>query len=75
MLELYQIAERDSVEVSFYAILDRTEERNDINTLVWNFPVYVFTTGDLSFYATVVVKEGMDKYHCHWYKLKISEWQ
>jgi hypothetical protein len=32
-------------------------------------------TGDLAFCATVAGKEGMDKAHCHWCKLKSAEWQ
>jgi hypothetical protein len=38
-------------------------------------PIRVFITGDLAFYATVAGKEGMDKAHCHWCKLKSAKWQ
>ena len=40
-----------------------------------NVPICVFITGDLAFYETLVGKEGMDKAHCHWYKLKSAKWQ
>jgi hypothetical protein len=40
-----------------------------------NFPICVFITRDLAFYATVVGKEGMDKAHCHWCKLSSAQWQ
>lgn len=59
----------------FYAILDRTERLCPIDTLELNVPIRVFITGDLAFYATVLGKEGMDKAHCIWCKLKRAEWQ
>ena len=68
-------AEGNANEVSFYAILDPTEQPNVNATLVLNVPIRIFITGDLAFYATVLGKEGMDKAHCLWCKLKRSEWQ
>jgi hypothetical protein len=62
-------------ELSFYAILDRTGQRDVNDTLVLNVPIRVFITGGLAFHATVVGKEGMDKAHCHWCKLRSAEWQ
>jgi hypothetical protein len=80
-LAVYQRAEVDAGqeaegELSFYAILDRTGQQDVNNTLVFlNVPIRVFVTGDLAFYATAAGKEGMDKAHCIWCKLKRSEWQ
>jgi hypothetical protein len=63
-------------ELSFCAILQRTGQRDIANdTLVLNVPIHVFISGDLAFHATVVGKEGMDKAHCHWCKLRSAEWQ
>jgi hypothetical protein len=59
----------------FYAILDRTNRVRIDDTLELSVPIQVFVTGDLAFYATVLGKEGMDKAHCIWCKLKRSEWQ
>jgi hypothetical protein len=52
---------------TLYAILDRT--------LKLNVPIHVFITGDLSLYTAIMRKEGMDKAHCHWCKLRSSQWQ
>ena len=60
---------------TLYAILDRTGQLGDEDTLVLNVPISVFITGDLAFSATVVGKEGMDKAHCHWCKLPSAQWQ
>jgi hypothetical protein len=38
-------------------------------------PIRVFMTGDLAFHATILGKEGVDKAHCMWCKLKKAEWQ
>jgi hypothetical protein len=62
-------------ELSFYAILDRTGQQDVNDTLVLNVPIRVFATGDLAFCTTAAGKEGMDKAHCIWCKLKRSEWQ
>jgi hypothetical protein len=58
---------------TFCAILDRTPQLSDDDTLVLNAPICVFITGDLAFYATVVGiyatmvgKDDMDKAHCYW---------
>jgi hypothetical protein len=70
--------ETDDAELvtsTFYAILDRTGPLGDDDTLVLNVPSRVFVTGDLPFYAAVVGKEGMDKAHCHWCKLRSVQWQ
>jgi hypothetical protein len=56
-------------------LMDRTGQRDVNDTLVLNVPIGVFITGDLAFYATVAGKEGMDKAHCHWCKLKSVECQ
>jgi hypothetical protein len=55
--------------------LDGTYQLCDEDTLVSNVSIRVFIMGDLAFYVTVVGKEGMDKAHCHWYKLPSSQWQ
>jgi hypothetical protein len=60
---------------TFYAILDRTDKLSIEDEMVLNVPIRVFMTGDLAFYATVVGKEGMDKAHCLWCKLKKAQWQ
>jgi hypothetical protein len=60
---------------TFYAILDRTDKLSIEDEMVLNVPIRVFITGDLAFYATVVGKEGMDKAHCLWCKLKKAQWQ
>jgi hypothetical protein len=43
------------------------------DTLENSVPIRVFMTGDLAFCATVLGKDGMDKAHCLWCKLKRSE--
>jgi hypothetical protein len=60
---------------TFYAVLDRTGLLSDDDALEHTVPICVFITGDLAFHATVAGKEGMDKAHCHWRKLKSAEWQ
>jgi hypothetical protein len=60
---------------TFYAILDRTGPVSQEDTLKLNVPIHVFITGDLAFYATIMGKEGMNKAHCHWCKLRSSQWQ
>jgi hypothetical protein len=61
---------------TFHAILDRTEEACVHDTLENRVPIRVFiVTGDLAFCATVPGKEGVDKAHCLWCKLKLSKWQ
>jgi hypothetical protein len=66
----------DKPTSTLYAILDRTGQLGDEDTLVLlNVPIPVFITGDLAFSATVVGKEGMDKAHCHWCKLPSAQWQ
>jgi hypothetical protein len=61
--------------LSFYAILDRSAQLCNEDTLVLNVPICVFITGDHALHATVVGKEGMDKARCHWCKLPSSQWQ
>jgi hypothetical protein len=60
---------------TFYAILDRRDWLGNEDTLVLNVPIHVFINGDLALYATVVGKEGMDKSHRHWCKLRSAQWQ
>jgi hypothetical protein len=74
-LSIYKKAMEGDVASTFYAILDRTNRLSIHDTLVHTVPIRVFITGDLAFYATVAGKEGMDKAHCHWCKLKSAEWQ
>jgi hypothetical protein len=70
------MAEQEERDASmFYANLDRTGRASEEDTLELNVPIRVFITGDLAFYATIMGKEGMDKAHCHWCKLRSSEWQ
>ncbi len=59
----------------FCATLDRMERLCPIDTLELNAAIRVFITGDLAFHATMLGKEGVDKAHCIWCKLKRSEWQ
>jgi hypothetical protein len=58
---------------TFYAIWDRTGLVSEEDTLELNVPICVFITGDLAFYANIMGKEGMDKAHCHWWKLRSSQ--
>jgi hypothetical protein len=74
-LSIYKKAMEGDVQSTFYAILDRTNRLSIHDRLIHTVPIRVFITGDLAFYATVVGKEGMDKAHCHWCKLKSYEWQ
>jgi len=74
-LSIYKKSMEGDVPSTFYAILDRTNRLSTHDTLVHTVPIRVFITGDLAFYSTVVGKEGMDKAHCHWCKLKSAEWQ
>ena len=53
-------------EVSFYAILDGTEQPNLNATLVLKVPIGIFITADLELYASVLGKESMDMAQCVW---------
>jgi hypothetical protein len=60
---------------AFHAILDRTERSCPNDMLELNVPIRAFIAGDLAFCTTGLGKEGVDKSHCIWCKLKNSEWQ
>jgi hypothetical protein len=60
---------------TFCTVLDEREQLCPHDTLEISVPIHVFITGDLACHTCVLGKEGMDKAHCLWCKLKSVKWQ
>jgi hypothetical protein len=59
----------------FHAILDRAEQSCPLDTLEINVSIRAFITGGLACCTCALGKEGVDKAHRLWCKLKSAEWQ